>query len=45
MSFAIAGIVSKKDIHILNTDNVSTSFPAFYNLVKKMGLNIKRVKS
>lgn len=45
MSFAIAGIVSNKDIHILNTDNVSTSFPDFYNLVKKMGLNIERVKS
>ena len=42
MSFAIAGLISKKPITILNTKNVSTSFPGFYNLIKDMGLNIKR---
>ncbi len=42
MSFAIAGLISKKPITILNTKNVSTSFPGFYNLIKDMGLNIER---
>jgi 3-phosphoshikimate 1-carboxyvinyltransferase len=42
MSFAIAGLISKNPITILNTKNVSTSFPGFYNLIKDMGLNIER---
>ena len=42
MSFAIAGLISKDTIKILNTKNVSTSFPDFLNLVKNMGLNIER---
>ena len=42
MSFAIAGIASSSTITILNTENVSTSFPGFDNLMCKMGLKIKR---
>ena len=42
MSFSIAGIISKEPIIILNTENISTSFPNFYRLVKDMGLNIER---
>ena len=42
MSFAIAGLVSKSPITILNTENVSTSFPEFFDLIKSMGLNIER---
>jgi len=42
MSFAIAGLVSKNPITILNTENVSTSFPEFFNLIRSMGLNIER---
>ena len=42
MSFAIAGVVSKSPITILNTENVSTSFPEFFDLIKSMGLNIER---
>ena len=40
MSFAIAGLVSKTAITILNTENVSTSFPGFLTLIKDMGLKI-----
>ena len=42
MSFAIAGLISKDPITILNTENVSTSFPGFLSLIKEMGLKIKR---
>jgi len=44
MSFAIAGLVAKNPITILNTENVSTSFPEFFDLIKSMGLNIEREK-
>ena len=42
MAFAIAGLISKDPIIILNTENVSTSFPGFFSLIKDMGLKIKR---
>ena len=42
MAFAIAGLISKDPITILNTENVSTSFPGFFSLIKDMGLKIKR---
>ena len=42
MSFSIAGLVAKNPITILNTENVSTSFPEFFDLIKSMGLNIER---
>ena len=42
MSFSIAGLVAKNPITILNTENVSTSFPGFFGLIKSMGLNIER---
>ena len=42
MAFAIAGLISKDPITILNTENVSTSFPSFFSLIKDMGLKIKR---
>lgn len=37
MSFAIAGLVSKNPITILDTENVSTSFPGFFNFNKRYG--------
>ena len=42
MAFSIAGLVSSENITILNTKNVSTSFPDFHNLMKALGLNIRR---
>ena len=42
MAFSIAGLVSSENITILNTKNVSTSFPDFHNLMKSLGLNIRR---
>ena len=40
MAFAIAGLVAKKSITIVNTKNISTSFPTFINLMREQGANI-----
>ncbi len=42
MAFSVAGLISSENIVILNTKNISTSFPDFHNLVKGLGLNIRR---
>ncbi len=42
MSFLIAGISAKNPITVLNTKNISTSFPNFFSLIKEMGINIIR---
>ena len=38
MAFSIAGIISKGNMKILNTKNVSTSFPDFYEIMKSLGI-------
>ena len=40
MAFAIAGLVAKKSITIVNTKNISTSFPTFIELMREQGANI-----
>ena len=40
MAFAIAGLVAKKSITIVNTKNISTSFPTFIDLMREQGSNI-----
>jgi 3-phosphoshikimate 1-carboxyvinyltransferase len=40
MAFAIAGLVAKKSITIVDTKNISTSFPTFINLMREQGANI-----
>ena len=34
MAFLIAGLVSKKPITIIDTDNINTSFPSFIDILK-----------
>ena len=41
MSFAVAGIRSKKTIEIADCENVATSFPNFVELAQKLGMNIE----
>ncbi|MFX4226844.1 MAG: 3-phosphoshikimate 1-carboxyvinyltransferase [Porticoccaceae bacterium] len=41
MSFAVAGIPSRKPIEILNCKNVATSFPNFVELANFSGMNIE----
>ncbi len=43
MAFAMASLVAKEPIQILNCDNVATSFPNFTKLAAKVGLNIEEV--
>ena len=40
MAFAVAGLVSKKSITIVDTKNISTSFPTFIKLMREQGANI-----
>ena len=42
MAFSIAGIISKGNMKILNTKNVSTSFPDFYEIMKSLGIKNER---
>ncbi len=44
MAFAIAGIRAKNSIHILDCDNVATSFPNFYTLAKQVGIHLSEEK-
>ena len=40
MAFAIAALVSKKSITIVDTKNISTSFPNFINLMREQRADI-----
>ena len=40
MAFAIAALISKKPITILNTQNISTSFPNFIDLLMEIGVEV-----
>ncbi len=41
MAFAMAGLCAGGDIHIIDCDNVNTSFPGFADLAASCGLSIK----
>ncbi len=43
MAFAIAALRSAGDIHILDCENVDTSFPEFVSLTREVGLNISEL--
>jgi len=45
MAFAIAGLVAKGPITILNCANVATSFPGFVELAKKAGISLEEKTS
>ena len=40
MAFSIAALISKKPITILNTDNISTSFPNFIDILIEIGVEL-----
>ena len=42
MAFSIAGIVSKGNMKIHNTKNISTSFPNFYDLMNCLGVKCEK---
>ncbi len=43
MSFAIAGLVSKRSITITDTKNISTSFPTFVDIMREQGAEIYEI--
>jgi 5-enolpyruvylshikimate-3-phosphate synthase len=43
MSFAIAGLVSKKSITITNTKNICTSFPNFVDIMREQGAEVYEI--
>lgn len=44
MSFSIAALRAVGEIHILDCDNVDTSFPEFVGLASEVGLNISEIE-
>ena len=43
MSFAIAGLISKSSLTIMNTKNIDTSFPNFVNLLRASGCSVYEI--
>ena len=43
MSFAIAGLISQHSLTIMNTQNISTSFPTFVTTLRELGVEVFEV--
>ena len=43
MSFAIAGLISQQSLTIMDTQNISTSFPTFVTLLRQLGVEVFEV--
>ena len=43
MSFAIAGLISQHSLTIMNTENISTSFPTFVTILRELGVEVFEV--
>ena len=43
MSFIIAGLVSRKPITVTNTDNINTSFPDFFSILRKQKAELFKI--
>jgi 3-phosphoshikimate 1-carboxyvinyltransferase len=43
MSFAVAGLISKKSITITNTKNICTSFPTFVDIMREQGAYVYEI--
>ena len=43
MSFAIAGLISQRSLTIMDTQNISTSFPTFVTLLRELGVEVYEV--
>lgn len=44
MAFTVAGLVADGPVKIRRCDNVTTSFPGFFTVMKQAGVNIRTVK-
>ncbi len=43
MSFAIAGLISQHSLTIMDTQNISTSFPTFVTILRELGVEVFEV--
>ena len=43
MSFIISGLVSRKPITVTNTDNINTSFPDFFSILRKQKAELLKI--
>ena len=43
MSFVIAGLISERSLTIMDTKNISTSFPTFVTILRELGVEIFEV--
>ena len=43
MSFVIAGLISERSLTIMDTQNISTSFPTFVTILRELGVEIFEV--
>ncbi len=43
MSFAIAGLISQNSLTIMDTQNISTSFPTFVSILRELGVEVFEV--
>ena len=43
MSFLCLGLITENPIKVLDTDTINSSFPSFYEIMNKIGANLKRM--
>ena len=42
MSFLCLGLITENHIKVLDTDTINSSFPSFFEIMNKIGANLKR---
>ena len=45
MSFLSLGLLMENGIKVKNAETINTSFPEFYDIMKSIGANFKKMKS
>ena len=45
MSFLCLGLIMENGVKVNNAETISTSFPNFYNIMKFLGAEFKKIKS
>ena len=43
MSFLCLGLITENPIKVLDTDTINSSFPSFFEIMNKIGANLKRI--
>ena len=43
MSFLCLGLITENPIKVLDTDTINSSFPSFFEIMNKIGANLKHI--